>query len=44
MDYTNLVANLGFPIAVTFFVLFRLEKALKENTHALNSLCEKIKR
>lgn len=37
-DLVALVGNLGFPVVVTFFVLFRLEKAINRNTEAIDNL------
>ncbi len=42
MDFYYVVANLGFPIAITFYVMFRLEKTVKQNTQAINNLSNKI--
>jgi len=33
-----LITNLGFPIFLSLFLLFRMEKALNNNTFALNEL------
>ena len=35
---SGLIANLGFPIFVALFVLFRLEKTIKENTQTIRDL------
>jgi len=35
---TNLIANVGFPIAIALYVLLRLEKTLAMNTSAINHL------
>lgn len=37
-EYINLISNVGFPIAITFFVLIRLEKVVAENTKATKEL------
>lgn len=31
---TNLISNVGFPIAMCFYLVFKFEKTLKENTEA----------
>lgn len=41
MDYTeivNLISNIGFPIAITVYMMVHNTKIVKENTDALNSL------
>jgi hypothetical protein len=40
--YTQIIATVGFPIAVTFYLLFRFEKKLSENTKALIGLDKTI--
>lgn len=42
-EYTNIIANFGFPIFVCLYFMFRFEKILKANTAALNALIAKIK-
>ncbi len=42
-DLTNLVSNVGFPIAIALYVLIRLESTLKKNTEAIIALRAKIK-
>jgi hypothetical protein len=42
MDYTQLVSNVGFPIAMTIYLMTRFEKKLGENTKALDKLHEVI--
>lgn len=37
-----LISNVGFPIAVTLYLLLRIEKKLEELTKALNSLDKSI--
>lgn len=39
-DFYSVVANVGFPIAVTGFLLFRLEKKLTELNNTLINLME----
>ncbi|WP_081801788.1 YvrJ family protein [Priestia flexa] len=38
----NIVGNMGFPIAVCFYTLFRLENTVKANTQAILDLSAKI--
>ena len=42
--FLNLLSNYLFPIAVTAFVMVRLETTVKENTKAINALSEEIKK
>ncbi|WP_049041992.1 YvrJ family protein [Clostridium sporogenes] len=37
-----LISNVGFPIAVSLYLLLRIEKKLEELTKALNSLHKTI--
>lgn len=41
-EYVNLISNVGFPIAITLFVLLRLEGTIKKNTEVIKELCIKI--
>ncbi len=48
-DMINLIANVGFPIAVTLYLLVRgeqrleaLTKSITELSHNINTLCEKV--
>jgi len=34
----QMIGNLGFPIAVTFWFMFRTESVIKANTEALNKI------
>lgn len=36
----QMIGNLGFPIAVTFWFMFRTEKVIKANTDALGKIGE----
>ncbi|MFW6172764.1 MAG: YvrJ family protein [Elusimicrobiota bacterium] len=40
---TNLISNVGFPIAIAMYVLIRLEQSLRKNTEAIKELTIKIK-
>jgi hypothetical protein len=41
-NYAQLIANVGFPIVISLYVLMRLEKTLKENTKVIRELCIKL--
>ena len=36
--WTNLIANLGFPIAITIFQLLKLDRSLQELTEEIKSM------
>ncbi len=36
--FTSLVGSVGFPIAVAFYVLIRVEKGIKELTNTVHEL------
>lgn len=42
-EWINLISNVGFPIAITIYILMRLEKTLKHNTNAIIELSTIIK-
>ena len=42
-EITNLISNVGFPIALCIYFVFRFEKILKANTEAMHALIRKIK-
>lgn len=42
-EMTNLISNVGFPIAIAMYVLIRLEQSLRKNTEAIKELTIKIK-
>lgn len=42
-EFMSYVAGVGFPIAVSAFVLIRLENAMKNLTKAIDTLVESIK-
>lgn len=42
LDFIALVQQLGFPIFVVLWFMFRTEKILKSNTAALNKLNEVV--
>ena len=37
-ELTNLIANVGFPVAVSAYLLIRLEKQILELTFSINKL------
>lgn len=37
-DFLNIITNVGFPIAVCAYLLFRLEKQLSELSYSINKL------
>jgi len=42
MELATLVGNFSFPIAITAFVLVRLEGTVNKNTEAINSMKEAV--
>jgi hypothetical protein len=38
------VSNVGFPIAITFYLFFRFEKILEKHTSMIEELVKEIKR
>lgn len=42
-EYIQLISNTGFPIAVSLFFMFRVEKVIKSNTEALSSIKEVVR-
>ena len=38
LDYANLIANVGFPIVISLYFMFRMEKTLDKNTQAMEKL------
>lgn len=43
-QYIELISNVGFPIFISLFLLFRIEKVVKANTEALTNLKIEIKK
>ena len=37
-EWINLISNVGFPITIALYVLFRLEKTVQENTRAIREM------
>jgi len=37
-EIPQLIGTLGFPIVITFYLLFKFEKKLTENTHMISQL------
>lgn len=44
MDLTTIISNLGFPIAITIYLLLTRDKVISENTRAINDLTNLIER
>lgn len=41
-EIANLVANLGFPIAISLYLLIRIEGKLESLTNSINNLSQTI--
>lgn len=41
-ELVNLVANIGFPIAVSIYLLVRVERKLEGLTNSINNLSQTI--
>ena len=39
-EWVRLISNVGFPIAMVAYFVFRMEKILKEHTEAITTLLE----
>jgi hypothetical protein len=37
-EFITLVSNVGFPIAISMWFMFRTEKVIRSNTEALDSI------
>jgi len=42
-ELVNLVSNVGFPIAMCFYLMLRFEKILKKNTDSVEELTKYLK-
>lgn len=42
-DYVNIISQVGFPIAITIFLLIERNKSTKELTKAINELIIVVK-
>lgn len=42
-DWTSLITDLGFPIAITIFQLFKLDKSLQELKEEISKLSRENK-
>jgi len=42
-EFIQIISSVGFPIAVTAYLLIRFEKIIEENTKALQSLRDIIR-
>ncbi|MFC6653896.1 YvrJ family protein [Paenibacillus rhizoplanae] len=43
-DITTFIANLGFPIAITLYLLIRFEKKISDLSEAINALKNEIQK
>jgi len=44
MEYTQIISNVGFPIAMTIYLMTRFEKKLGENTKVIERVSEVIQK
>ena len=44
LDWVNVISNVGFPIAIALYVLFRLEATLRKNTEVIQQLINSLER
>lgn len=44
MDFVQLIGNLGFPIAISVYLLIRLEKRIELLTNSINHLTNSIEK
>lgn len=44
LDWIGLIANFGFPIAITAYLLLRFEKKIIDLCEAINSLKEELQK
>lgn len=42
-DAIAIIQNVGFPIAVSLYFIFKVERVVKNNTEVLTRFCEQIK-
>ena len=42
-EITNLISNIGFPIAITLYLLIKGDKVVSANTKAVNELVTYLK-
>ncbi|MCF7798787.1 YvrJ family protein [Candidatus Woesearchaeota archaeon] len=42
-EIINLIGNMGFPIAMCFYLMFRFEKTLQKNTESVQELTKYLK-
>jgi hypothetical protein len=40
MDWITVIENVGFPITITLWFMFRTETVLKQNTEVLSRCCQ----
>ncbi len=44
VDLATLIANLGFPIVITLYLLIRFEKKISDLSEAINALKNEIQK
>ncbi|WP_336245426.1 YvrJ family protein [Paenibacillus sp. FSL W7-1279] len=44
VDFATFIANLGFPIAITSYLLIRFEKKISDLSEAINGLKNEIQK
>ena len=44
MEITELISNVGFPIAAFLLMFWQNTKVIKKNTEAINNLCLSLKK
>ncbi|MCM3174585.1 YvrJ family protein [Paenibacillus sp. MER 99-2] len=44
IDFATLIANLGFPISITLYLLIRFEKKLSDLSEAINGLKNELQK
>ncbi|EFU39341.1 hypothetical protein PVOR_25328 [Paenibacillus vortex V453] len=44
VDFATYISNLGFPIAITLYLLIRFEKKISDLSEAINALKNEIQK
>ena len=42
MEWPELISNVGFPIAMVLWFMFRTDKVITKNTEAINRMIDKM--
>ena len=42
-EIVSIISNVGFPIFVTLYLMFRMERVIKTNTEAINKVIDVAK-